>query len=83
MARPGVDENLLLSQAMFLTGVKSVLQVVVTQVQKTHQLFLVVNSVEPHQTTCKGLKKLSGLKLVKLGDQGGPIPLTFLTIKST
>ena len=51
MARPGVDENLLLSQAMFLTGVQSVLQVVVTKVQKTHQLFLVVHGVEPHQTT--------------------------------
>ena len=57
MARPSVDENLLLSQAMFLTGVKSVLQVVVTQVQKAHQLFLVVHGVKPHQTTCKGPKK--------------------------
>ena len=58
MARPGVDENLLLSQAMFLTGVQSVLQVVVTKVQKTHQLFLVVHGVEPHQTTCKGSKQV-------------------------
>ena len=51
MARPGVYEYLLLGQAMFLASIQSVLQVVVTKVQKTHQLFLVVNSVEPHQTT--------------------------------